>query len=482
MKILDRVRRRIRNLLTAPLAELGSWARLARSQITLWRYCVRRLRENNVMAMSSALSFRTIFALVPLVIVGFLALKTLGVVEDSKRYLRDFLERSGLTEITYVAPEETAPGGPAPAVEGGAAEEGRPAPPSAGTPPGSPRRITVAEKIESIVAYAESQLTLGRVGPVTAVLLVWTALTLLTTMERSLNRIFEAPRQRGLARRILLYWSALTLGPLVIVVAVRAGSSLVEAVRNIPVLAWTLGPVGWVAPFAVGILFVASLYTLMPNTRVAFRRAVAGAVLAVPLWGLARWAFSLYVARVGSQSIYGALGLIPLFLMWLNLSWWIFLFGAQVAHAAASVERLLQADQERRRPITPWDDLAAALALARLQAEQGGPASPRDVARALGCSEARAERLLRRLLEGGLVVADGEALARCALAVPPDRLSVARVLSVRCPPPDGRAATEAPVLKAVAEVRRRAETDLQHITLADLAERAAASKGEGEGS
>jgi len=477
MKIFERARRRVKNLLVAPLAELGSWARLARGQIALWRYCVRRLRENNVMAMSSALSFRTIFALVPLVIVGFLVLKTLGVVEDSKRYLHDFLERSGLTEISYEVPEgEEDLGALSPAPERPAGGHA----PASGAPaqPGRPvRRITVAEKIESVVAYAESQLTLGRVGPVTAVLLVWTALTLLTTMERSLNRIFEAPRPRGFARRILLYWSALTLGPLVIVLAVRAGSSLVEAVRNIPVLAWTLGPVGWVAPFAVGVLFLASLYTLMPNTRVAFRRAVAGAVLAVPLWGLARWAFSLYVARVGSQSIYGALGLIPLFLMWLNLSWWIFLFGAQVAHAAASVGRLLEAEQERRRPLTPWDDLAAALALARLQAERGGPVSPRDVARALGCSETRAERLLRRLVKGGLVVADGEALARCALAVPPDRLSVARVLSVRCPPPEGSASTKAPILEAVAEVRRRAEADLQRLTLADLAGRAAEAEG-----
>ena len=467
MKIFDELRRRVKNLLTAPLAELGRWARFARGQITLWRYCVRRLRENNVMAMSSALSFRTIFALVPLLIVAFLALKSLGVVEDSKRYLRDFLDRSGLTQITYTEPGEAPPppDGPSPPRPPVSEDGGLP-----GTPPYTvPERITVAEKIESVLDYAESRLTVGRVGPLSAVLLVWTALTLLTTMERCLNRIFEAQRARGFARRILIYWSAVTLGPLVIVVAVRLGGDLVDSVRNVPVLSWTLGPIGWVAPFVVGVLVVASLYTLMPNTRVPLARALEGAVLAVPMWGLARWAFSLYVDRVGSQSIYGAMGLIPLFLLWLNLSWWIFLFGAQVAHAAASVERLMRADQDRDTILTAWHDLAAVLAVARTQVARDGPASPADVAEALACPEFRAETLLRRLAEAGVLVrAEGEP-DRCALAVPTDRLRVARVLAIHCS--DGAVASggrDDDVTRAVADVRRRAEAGIENLTVADL--------------
>jgi membrane protein len=482
MQILDELRRRVKNLLTAPLTELGSWARFARGQITLWRYCARRLRENNVMAMSSALSFRTIFALVPLVIVAFLALKSLGVVEDSKQYLRDFLERTGMTQITYTEPgeEPPVPEGPPPVPEG---EEPQRPPASEdvdlpGTPPYDvPERVTVAEKIESVVEYAESRLTVGRVGPLSVVVLVWTALTLLTTMERSLNRIFEAPRARGFARRTLIYWSALTLGPLVIVAAVRLGGGLVESVRNVPVLSWTLGPIGWVAPFVVGVLVVASLYTLMPNTRVSFRRALEGAVLAVPVWAVARWAFALYVDRVGSQSIYGAMGLIPLFLLWLNLSWLIFLFGAQVSHAAANVEQLMRADAERGMRLTAWHDLAAAVAVARTQKDRGGPATPADVAEALDCSEVRAEALLRRLAEGGVVLradaaeetkADGEG-GRVALAVPPNSLPVTRVLGISSP--DGALASDGAdtgVTRAVAEARRRAEAGIEGLTVADL--------------
>ena len=478
MQIFDELRRRVKNLLTAPLAELGSWARLARGQITLWRYCARRLHENNVMAMSSALSFRTIFALVPLVIVAFLALKSLGVVEDSKRYLHDFLERSGMTQITYTEPGEEPPPPegrePSPSPAGPPAEppSGPPAGPDGDRPPAAPatgpERITVAEKIESAVESAESRLTVGRVGPLTVVLLVWAALTLLTTMERSLNRIFEAPKARGLARRTLIYWSAVTLGPLVIVLAVRAGTGLLDAVRNVPVLSWTLGPIGWAAPFLGGVLVVASLYTLMPNTRVPPTRALEGAVLAVPMWALARWAFSLYVDRVGSQSLYGAMGLIPLFLLWLNLSWWIFLFGAQVAHAAASVQRLMRADADRDTPLTAWDDLAAVLAVARTQAACGGPASPADVAGALACPQVRADRLLRRLAEAGVLIRGEGETERLALAVLPDRLPVRRVLGIHASEETGAAAGDTGVSRAVAEVRRRAEAGIEGLTVGDL--------------
>jgi len=346
-----------------------------------------------------------------------------------------------------------------------------------GTPPYDvPEQITVAEKIESVVEYAESRLTVGRVGPLSVVLLVWTALTLLTTMERSLNRIFEAPRARGFARRTLIYWSALTLGPLVIVAAVRLGGSLVESVRNVPVLSWTLGPIGWIAPFVVGVLVVASLYTLMPNTQVSFRRAMEGAVLAVPLWAVARWTFALYVDRVGSQSIYGAMGLIPLFLLWLNLSWLIFLFGAQVSHAAASVEQLMRADAERGMRLTAWHDLAAVVAVAQIQTARGGPATPADVAEALDCSRVRAEALLRRLAQEGVVLradtadktkAGGQG-GRVALAVPPDRLPVARILGIHSP--DGAAAPDdsTDVTRAVAEARRRAEAGIEGLTVRDL--------------
>ena len=453
MKKIHEIRQGLTDLVAASPAA-GGGARPAHRYVHLWRFCARRLHDNNVMAMSAALSFRTIFALIPTIIVAFLAMKSLGVVEDSKRMLRDFLDRTGLTQITYV--ERSAPGEAAP-------EQ----PDAAGGP-----EITVAEKVESLVDKVESQLTVGRLGPVTGIVLVWTALTLLTTVERSLNRIFGAPRPRSLARRILTYWSAVTLGPLALALVSRVGGDVFAAGRNVPVLEWTLGPLGWIMPVAVGILLLAGLYTVMPNTQVRFLAALEGAALAVPVWLAVKWGFSMYVDHVGRHSLYGAMGLIPLFLMWLNVSWWIFLLGAEVSYVAANLPRLLRAEQDGDRPITPWHHLAGALVVARAQLAAGGPVEAGDVAKALGLPSGPAETVMVRLCELGVLVrVAGDGPVRCVLALPASRIPVAEVLRT-----DRLAAGEAPaagdpeIAAMVADVRRRSEAGVAGLTVADLVE------------
>ena len=82
MRIIDRISKRIENLLTAPRDELGRWVRFLRFQIQLSRFCLRRLRDHNAMAMSAALSFRTIFALIPVLVLGIVVLNALGVLDE----------------------------------------------------------------------------------------------------------------------------------------------------------------------------------------------------------------------------------------------------------------------------------------------------------------------------------------------------------------------------------------------------------------
>ena len=135
----------------------------------------------------------------------------------------------------------------------------------------------------------------------------------------------------------MLYWSTITLGPFVLLVVICGGEQIASASEGIPFLGWFVRLLDFAGSFIVAVLLLGSLYTLMPNTRVKFRFALAGAVVALPVWLLAKWGFAQYVQQVGTHSIYGALALIPLFLMWLNLSWWIFLFGAELAHTGASL-------------------------------------------------------------------------------------------------------------------------------------------------
>lgn len=440
---------------------------------------MRRLRENNALAMSSALSFRTIFALVPAIVLAVVVMKTLAGPERTQRGLREFLTYSGLEQIQVSMPAQD---GEQPQGEGEQPTATAPAEPATRPDAGrdgsdegdSGRRdVTMAQMIESLVIRVEKRLTLRRLGPIGVALLVWTALTLLMTLERSLNRIFQAPRSRALLRRVLVYWSVLTLGPVVLMLAAVLGDRAAAWAETVPVLSWMVTTFGVIVPAALGILLVGGVYTLMPNTRVRFRDAVGGAVIAVPLWMLAKWGFSVYVERVAAQSLYGALALVPLFLLWVNVSWWVLLFGAELAHAAANVSRLLSAQVAERVLLTPWHLLAAALVVARTQRDDGRAAGPEGVAKALNTPVEAADRLLGRLHDEGLIYRveqreeadDGQ--AGRVLAVPADRLEVGRFLDVGVP--DEQSPTMGGrVGQVVREVRRRCQSGIEGLTLADL--------------
>jgi hypothetical protein len=111
---VTRLRSQLSKVVQDPGGELDRWSRFVRFQWTLWRFCWRRLKENNVMAMSAALSFRTIFALIPLLIFALLTLKSIGVIEDGKDYVRQVLDVAGLTRIETVVAEEPAGEDPRP--------------------------------------------------------------------------------------------------------------------------------------------------------------------------------------------------------------------------------------------------------------------------------------------------------------------------------------------------------------------------------
>jgi membrane protein len=260
-------------------------------------------------------------------------------------------------------------------------------------------------RLEAVIAQAEQQLTLGRLGPIGAVLLIWTSLTLLTTIERSLNRIFEAERSRSIGHRSLLYWSAMTLGPVAVVATVFAiGQATDYATDHVPGAVWVMNALDWAVPGLVGVVLLAALYKLMPNTQVGFWPAVGGAVFVVPIWMVAKWGFALYVkSLVAKGHLYGTLGVIPLFLLWLYVSWLVFLLGAQLAHTAAHLRRFQAAESASKVFLGPWDFLAAALAVARVFQAGQGPVSAARVAEDLRMPTPLVEPLLAHLASAGIV-------------------------------------------------------------------------------
>ena len=466
MKIVEGLRDRLHLLLTAPHEELGRWARFVRYEMHLWRFCLRRLRQHQAMSMSSALSFRIVFALIPVLVLALLVMKPLGLDQERKRTFRALLDWSGFEQIAQVQRPDTQPGSaPATTPSVTMPADGTSGPPEADT-------ANVAKQIETLVAHVEEKLTFSALGPVGVILLIWTALTLLNTVEDSLNRIFGAPRSRSLARRILLYWSVVTLGPLLLTAAMFVGTQAAGAVGRIPVVGYVVAAVGWAMPLVVGIVLLAALYKLMPHTEVRFRAALAGAAVAVPLWSLAKWGFSLYLTHVvSSRSLYGALGLLPLFLLWLNLSCAVFLFGAELASTAANLEVMEAAELAKGIVLGPWEQLAVTVAIARPFARGDGAVSADQIARQVRLPPAAVHELLRRLTAAGICLQVApESAQSYALRRPPEDIPVLEVMGIAGgqaePAASRRHGPEmAPVIEAV---RGRATEALGTMTLAGV--------------
>ena len=169
-----------------------------------------------------------------------------------------------------------------------------------------------------------------------SILLIFAAISLLSRIEDTFNDIWGVARGRSWFTRIVLYWGVLSLAPMLLVVAL--GLATRAAPGTDAELLTTMPFVGSLIflflPVVLLCLTFAVFYALMPNTKVHWRAALVGGVAAGILFHLNNLVSVLYVSRVVSNSkIYGSLGLVPVFMIGLYLSWLILLFGAQVAYA-----------------------------------------------------------------------------------------------------------------------------------------------------
>lgn len=173
------------------------------------------------------------------------------------------------------------------------------------------------------------------------VVLLVSALMMMASIEDRFDRIWRVDSRRKGSARLLLYWAALTLGPILVAVGLGASSwvyaqPLWHGVAAHGVWGFSL----WsLAPFLISWLGLTVLYQVVPNCRVRWRDAVAGAFVAAVLFEFARKGFALYVQGVANyREVYGALAAIPIFLIWVYVSWVIVLLGAILAAALHAFE------------------------------------------------------------------------------------------------------------------------------------------------
>lgn len=262
----------------------------------------RRFREARLGVSASSLTFTTVLALVPLFTVGlavFSAFPVFGKFQDTiQRWLIDSLVPESISR----------------------------------------------QVLGYLTQFSRKASRLGSVGLV-AVLL--SAVALMVTIERTLGQIWRVERQRPLPQRLILYWSAITLGPLVLGASLAITSYVVTASRG--VVDVLPGSLRWLLDsfeFLMLVFSISGLYFYVPYTRVRWRHALTAGLMGALGIELGKKLLTAYLAGIPTYSaIYGAFAAVPILLVWIYMAWLIVLLGAVVASSLPELGR-----QHWRRP------------------------------------------------------------------------------------------------------------------------------------
>ena len=174
------------------------------------------------------------------------------------------------------------------------------------------------------------------------IVLIWSVMKVLGNIENAFNNIWQIKKSRGISRKLSDYLSLVVIAPILVFISSGFAITQEHAIMQGTVLGY-LGPI---LKIIVGILsftliwFVFTLlYIIMPNTKVNFKAAFPGGIIAGSMFQLLQWAYVSFQSLLsGYGTIYGSFAALPLFLMWMQFSWLIVLFGAEIAFAYQNVE------------------------------------------------------------------------------------------------------------------------------------------------
>lgn len=293
---------------------------LKRFAIVVWR----RFVDDRCMRVAAALSYTTLLSVVPLSAIAFAILRGFPVFKGVRADIQTWVFQNFLPD----------------AIE------------------------NVNQHLDSYIANAGGMTALGIVG------LAVTAILLFATIESALNEIFRVAQARALVPRLLIFWSVITLGPLLMGASFSIGGYVFiqNNIAQIDMLRGLWGGITRLLPTLLSMAAFTVFYTAVPNRPVRLVHGLIGGVIAGFLFALLRKGFTLYVlAFPAYETMYGAVSSIPFFLVWLFLSWAVVLIGAVVCSALPSwATAPAQARATGPSPLRPGEKLALAIEVVSL--------------------------------------------------------------------------------------------------------------------
>ena len=261
----------------------------------LMLFAHRRLKEESLQQVAASLTFTTVLALVPVLTIALAIFTRFPMFDTFRTSLQAYF-------IQSVMPKE------------------------------------IANTILNYLTMFASKAT--RLSVAGAVALIFTSVATMNVIERVFNRIWRVRQERRWIKRILVYWAIITLGPVLVGLSVTLSSHVFMAagfmLTERPMIAALTYTVVSVAVTTCGFTF---LYTVVPNRDVEWRDAAWGGMVAGLAFEVAKRVFAIFITTSPTYSrIYGALAALPLFLLWVYVSWMITLVGALLVAALPVVK------------------------------------------------------------------------------------------------------------------------------------------------
>ena len=336
-------------------------------QYRLLFYTARGLVEHGTLVRSAALTFYTLMSLVPILAVVFAVVKGFGLTD-------------GLVENLY----ELFPQHP--------------------------------ETVDYIVGFAENALARTQGGVVAAVglvMLFWAVIRVFGSIENAFNNIWEVKVERSIARQWTDYIAVVMIVPVLWILANAVGNYIEQVLGLYD--KWYFTTLSRLASMVVIWTMFTLLYLIIPNARVRFQSALMAGIVAGTIFLLFQWGY-VYVQRwmTSYNAIYGSFAALPLFLIWMQTSWEILLFGGELSFAYQNISRFaeeresLRISYDQRRKVL----LAVMILVARNFRDHGGTLSTDTIRERLGLPTRIVNDVLFQLVQAGQLIAvrsgDGE--------------------------------------------------------------------------
>lgn len=262
-----------------------------------------QIQQDRLTQMAAALAFRTLFGLLPVLVVATVLVKALGMEDYYLGPLGRLFAFCGLDNVRIIPPA-------------GAAESAT---------------ITLDTWLQDRVRDAK-QVNVAAIGWVGVAVTLYAAISLMVTIENCFNIIYRAPRGRSWANRVPIYWFVLTTSPLLLIFSTYVDSRFQQLMGQVQMQGSLTAAIGamWTL-FAIWLVMFAA-YMLFPNTRVRPKPAMIGALAAAVLLEIGKRTMGAYLQNaLAIGQLYGSLGLVPLFMFWVYLMWLAVLFGLEVS-------------------------------------------------------------------------------------------------------------------------------------------------------